>query len=362
MHFAPGGEEALALMAVDRFDVVVSDMRMPGMDGAELLTAVRINSPGTARIILSGFAEEEAVFRSTRVAHQFLSKPCDVDLLKKTISEIRAAQQAVPSERIRDLVGGIDQLPVLGDVYQRLVAAMESEGATNEDLAAIISEDIALTAELVRLVNSAFFGLPRRVESVSQAVGFLGIDVVRAVVVGYSVYTSNHSTMIDVDTVRRRSQQVAALARRSHSTLYGRSSAESADVFLAGMLHEVGVLVLSMVHGVDPIDLKGVLGSNDVTTERLTVGADRFAVGGYLLGLWGFSPDVVEAVASLSRPLEPAPQSSSMSWALGLARHALDHDLVAAEDSTDQSVADELILELDRALRQDLALVATECP
>jgi hypothetical protein len=51
-----------------------------------------------------------------------------------------------------------------------------------------------------------------------------------------------------------------------------------------------------------------------------------------------------------------------MSWALGLARHALDHDLVAAEDSTDQSVADELILELDRALRQELALVATECP
>lgn len=354
MHFVQSGEEALALTAVEPFDVVVSDMRMPGMDGAELLSAVRVDSPAAARVILSGYAEEEAVFRSTRVAHQFLSKPCDVTVLKKTIADIRAAQHAVTTDRVRDLVGRVDQLPALGDVYQRLVAAVESDRADNKELARIVSDDVALSAELLRLVNSAFFGLNRRAESVAQAVGLLGIDVVRAVVAGYSVFNSNQSTLVDVADLSRRGQQVAAMARRTFSTQSGGTMAESADAVLAGMLHEVGALVLAVVEGVDPVDVKGVLGSNDATNERLTFGADRYSVGSYLLGLWGFSPDVIQAVSSLGDPLETRIMTSPVAWALSLARHIVDGDLVPAVDLDDQSAVDDLIRELDQRLRRDL--------
>lgn len=360
MHFAHGGEEALAMVAIECFDVVVSDMRMPGMDGAQLLSAIRIDSPATARVILSGYAEEQAVFRSTRVAHQFLSKPCDVTVLKKIISDIRSAQQAVTTDRVRDLVGAVDQLPALGDVYERLTAAVESDRADHKELAHIVSDDVALSAELLRLVNSAFFGLNRRAESVAQAIGFLGIDVLRAVVAGYSVFNSGTSTLVDVNELSRRGQRVAALARRTFSTLFDGSAGDLAEVFLAGMLHEVGALVLAVVDGVDPVDVQGVLGSNDVTNERLTFGADRYSVGSYLLGLWGFSPAVTQAVNSLGQPLAVRAGMSPMSWALSLARHMVDGDLSPPEDEDDPSVLNDLIVKLDQGLRQDVQPIGSE--
>lgn len=76
MVFALGGYEALAELSRGTVDVVVTDMRMPGMDGAQLLAQVKTVSPSTARLVLSGHAEKEAILRALPVAHQFLSKPC----------------------------------------------------------------------------------------------------------------------------------------------------------------------------------------------------------------------------------------------------------------------------------------------
>ena len=337
MHFVEGGEEALAFMNERHVDVVVSDMRMPAMDGAELLGKVRATSPSTARIILSGYAEEEAVFRSTRVAHQFLSKPCDLDELRDTIEEIRGCMESVEPEAIRDLIGQLEQLPALGDVYDELVDAMERDNSSNEALGRIVSKDVALTAELLRLINSAFFGLSRQVESVAQAIGFLGVDVVRAIVAGHSLFSGAGGGVVDVDEVASRSQSVAALARTVFR-MEGGTASEAAEAYLAGMLHQVGVLVLSVLPGVDKADLTAVLASEDVTNERLVIGADRFAVGGYLLGFWGFSPAIVGAITSQAEPHADA--ENPVAWALRVAIEAARSGVGFSDD--DQSLEPKL--------------------
>ncbi len=333
IRFAEDAEQAMSMLDEEPFDVVVTDMRMPGTDGADLLAVVRSCSPSTARIVLSGYAEDEAVFRSTRVAHQFLSKPCDMDLLKRTIEEIRAAQEVVPSRKIRDLIGTVDQLPALGEVYQRLMSAIESGRANNDQLAEIISEDVALTAEILRLLNSSFFGLSRRVESVAQAIGFLGFDVLRAIVAGHSVFNQQGSSTVDVDAISRRSQRIAALSRRIHGAMNETSSAELANVYLAGMLHEVGALVLTSIDGTERLDIEGAFRSNDATVDRLVFGVDRFAVSSNLLGLWAFPPEIVQAVSSLSQ--HPDESISPMAWSLTLARHIVVNDRVNEDDFDD---------------------------
>ena len=78
---ALSGADALLAMDREAFDVVVSDMRMPGMNGAQLLTRVRDRHPATARLILSGFTNEEAVLCSIGPAHQFFAKPCEPSAL-----------------------------------------------------------------------------------------------------------------------------------------------------------------------------------------------------------------------------------------------------------------------------------------
>ena len=80
---ANSGAEALETMAQAPFDVVITDMRMPGMDGAQLLDLVKVKFPRTVRIILSGQSDRETILRSVGPSHQYLSKPCDLDELKR---------------------------------------------------------------------------------------------------------------------------------------------------------------------------------------------------------------------------------------------------------------------------------------
>ena len=246
-------------------------------------------------------------------------------------------------------------MPALGDVYQRLVRAIEAGDSDHEQLADIVCEDVALTAEILRLLNSAFFGLRRRIESVGQAIGLLGTDVLRAIVAGYSVFNHPDSLVIDADTISRRSQQVAALARRCYQTLAGASRADLAAVYLAGMLHEVGALVLGTLDDLDPAEVRAVLDSNDTTVERLVFGADRFAVSGHLLERWDFPAEIVDAVSSLGGRVEPS--ANPMTWSLAVARHIVVNNLAAdTEADTDGDNADgpsieELIHSVDAQLR-----------
>jgi DNA-binding NtrC family response regulator len=87
MEFVSGGSQALEQMARSPFDVVVSDIRMPGMDGTQLLTEIRERYPHTVRIILSGQYDGQALLGAVRVAHHHLNKPCDPDTLTATVQQ-----------------------------------------------------------------------------------------------------------------------------------------------------------------------------------------------------------------------------------------------------------------------------------
>lgn len=117
MTFAVGGPAALELLKTENFDVVVSDMRMPEVDGAALLAHVQRQQPRTVRIVLSGHTELEAALRAIPVAHQFLSKPCDAAELENVVERACALQSLVEDPKIRQAVGGIQQLPALPRVY-----------------------------------------------------------------------------------------------------------------------------------------------------------------------------------------------------------------------------------------------------
>src|SRR5215469_9947183 len=85
MSFIEGGEAALALLDQSPFDVIVSDLKMPGMDGTALLERAREHHPQVVRIVLSEYADLEAAFRAAQVAHQLLLKPCDAEMLRVAI-------------------------------------------------------------------------------------------------------------------------------------------------------------------------------------------------------------------------------------------------------------------------------------
>ena len=278
MHFAPGGHEALDMMAEQEFDVVISDMRMPSMDGAQLLAAVRAGHPRTARIVLSGHADRDMIIASVGPTQQYLAKPCEVDLLVSVVERVLALRELIGDQRLQELLGGIDSLPKPPHVYREMMALATDPDCALADIVIVIERDLTTSAEVLRLVNSAFFGLPTRVDTVGRAVSLLGLETIQALAVSGAVFRAESSPPPGLDPL-----------------------AMAGDAFLAGMLHQIALPVLAtnqpeawqqiVAAGVrDPVQLDAL------EVERF--GCSVTQASAYLLGTWGFSEAVVEAVAA----------------------------------------------------------------
>jgi putative nucleotidyltransferase with HDIG domain len=304
-RYALSGAEALRIMAEWPADVVISDMRMPGMNGVELLHKIAEDYPESVRLILSGHTDREVIMQSAVVAHQFLSKPCDTQTLVNTLRRAASVRTLLQDSAIRNMVGRTMQLPCLSTTYDTLMGVLSKSGCSATDVAEVVSKDVILTAKVMQLVNSGFFGASRRVDSVVEAITCLGIDVVRALVATVEAFDGFNATF-DEDQVREvfhHSLHVGELAR-SIAAAEGLSVAEQEDALLAGMLHDIGKLVLAKAY---PDRYAGERLTNgelwpDQALERYTIGASQAEVGAYLLGLWGFQNHIVEAVAFHDRP------------------------------------------------------------
>ena len=178
MHFALGGQEGIRALDAGGVDVLVTDMRMPGVDGVALLRHAHQHHPSVVRFILSGFAEAEARMRAVPVADQFLSKPCDAAQIECAVERALALRDALEDEALRAYLGAIDKLPSQPSVYQELQRLIASPKSGTDAVARLVERDMAMSAKLLQLVNSGFFGVARRVSSIDQAVSLLGIRTI----------------------------------------------------------------------------------------------------------------------------------------------------------------------------------------
>jgi HD-like signal output (HDOD) protein len=298
MTFVESGADALAELGKAPFDVIVTDMRMPGMDGGTLLRHVKDAHPTIARIVLSGHAEQDCVMRSLAVAHQFLSKPCDGDVLQAVIERTCNLQALLQDEATRKAVGQVDKLPSTARTYWALTDAVRKPDVGTAVLAGIVEEDPAMPAKVLQLVNSAYFGLSHRVTSIQQAVLFLGVELLKGLVLTAQVFGILEKTPIpgfSLDHLQEHSLLTARVARRLVSD---RDTAE--DAFTAAVIHDVGQIVLAQglpgpfTRVAETIRASG-RPRQDV--EREVLGVSHAEVGAYLLGVWGLPFSIIEAVA-----------------------------------------------------------------
>ena len=291
------GETALQVLATTEVDVIVSDMRMPRMDGAELLTRVRENHPEVVRIVLSGQMDGSASLRTASVAHQFLSKPCSTEALIEVIQRSCDLRSASYSHSLRRALGHIGSLPSPGTTIVELNRVMASGDVDLDEVGAIVSKDPAITAKVLQLVNSAFFGLPHSVADIRMAITYLGVMTVRNLFVASDVFRafdgSGTLKRKDVETLQARAVVVASTAADLSA---GTSEREWA--FLAGLVHDIGILALACCPAEVIGDSDHLGGGFDVVSRiEAAVGAGHADVGAYLLTMWGLPDIVVDAVA-----------------------------------------------------------------
>jgi HD-like signal output (HDOD) protein len=324
VKLANSGAEALETMAQTPFDVVITDMRMPGMDGAQLLDLVKVKFPRTVRIILSGQSDRETILRSVGPSHQYLSKPCDLDELKQRLMRAFALRDMLNDSHLKEVIGRLKTVPSLPALYVAVTEALRSSDGSIAEIGNLIAQDMGMSAKVLQLVNSAFFGLSNRVSSPQQAALLIGIENLKALVLSVQVFSDlgGHLTR-ELGFLWGHSMTTASFAK-AIARVEQSSRGVIEDAFTAGLLHDVGRLVLASAFGVEyQLVLKRAAepGALLARCEADAFGCTHNGVGAYLLGLWGLTDSIVEAVAWHHQPAHAQP----VSFSALIAVHAADY-------------------------------------
>lgn len=324
------GPLALEQMQRQPYEVIVTDMRMPGMDGAELLEIVSQRWPQAVRIVLSGFADLKQTVRLVPFAHQYLSKPCEPKRLEGVIDRCLLLHDMLHGSNLRSIVGRIRKLPALPRIYTALQGITRDDNVTVSEVASLVASDSAIAARVLQLVNSAFFRLARRITNIEQAVSYLGFAAIRNVATSVEIFSqwpAGRFAHLDQDKLQ---SQVRSVAAAAHALTVKTPIAD--DAMLAGLLHDIGYWVLAQECSADlakAVEFAAAAGIALHEAEAQVIGASHAEVGAYLLGIWGLPYPVIEAVAHHHQPQRVAQTDFDVLAALVIA-----HSLVAADDAS----------------------------
>lgn len=333
--FTASAPEALRKLAGSEFDVIVADMHMPEMGGADLLTEVMRLYPQTVRILLSDNAGLELVVRSSTAAHQLLTKPCDAATLRRTLDRALRIREMLASPGLRTVVSRMTSLPSLPAMYTKLVASLDDPEITSRELGEIIAQDVGMTAKILQIANSAFFGLYRYVANPSEAAVYLGIDTIRALTLSTSVFTAFQEAGLNPFFIGQLQQHSMATGMVAHAIAKAESLPKKAcDASLVGgLLHDAGKLVLAANCPKEYAYVLVLVGKERLTShaaESRIFGATHAEIGSYLLWLWGLPDEVCRAVAFHHRPRESSGKAFTAAVAIHVA-NALEHERAAAD-------------------------------
>lgn len=292
------GAVALATLADQPFAAVVVDLAVLGADALDFLQTAHDRFPGVVRMVMSSLDDATAVLRAVPVSHQFLAKSIAPARVLQALDRAVSLGAMLNGTALARVVGAVGALPSVPGIYRELNRVLSRYDSSIDEVAEVVEQDPAMTAKILQLVNSSYFGLQSSVVSIKQAVSFLGTNVLRTLALSVAVFRDAEryecAAGFSIDAEREMAGRTARIAAR----LVARPLADEA--FTAGMLHDIGKVILATQLPESYSDILSTARSagrpvQEVERERL--GASHAEVGGYLLGIWGMPYPIVEGVA-----------------------------------------------------------------
>ncbi|MEM7620570.1 MAG: HDOD domain-containing protein [Pseudomonadota bacterium] len=280
ISFANSGDEALSLFEERPYDIIISDMRMPKITGDILLQEVAERYPECVRLVLSGHAELSNIIDVVAPAHQFYAKPCDVNALSKSIKTIHGALQFTLDKDILPRLIQTQHFPSRPEAIEKLWDAFGQENSNLEDIYNIISSDISMTAQVLRLVNSSFFGKAKSTLDLGQAINTLGVEILKRLFKEANLFCSQNAVDSEMS---RNTNHINALANElAERTKYIASKNHASPECLreaqsAAMLYFMGYLARSSA-----AESSAEVNSNELSTLLLTI--------------WGFDEEIIDVI------------------------------------------------------------------
>lgn len=227
-------------------------------------------------------------------------------------------------KRIRRITESIINLPTLPTVISKMIELVDNPKTSSASLSRLISTDQALTARILKLANSAYYGFPREISTVNQAIVVLGFNAVRETGLSLSVFdmfkNSGDNELFDITSFWEHSMGVGLAARMVAKRV---APAAAGEAFVAGLLHDIGKIVYRQYFQSEFEMLMHYVNSEDMelclAEERVT-GTNHAQVGEWLVEKWRLPRRIVESVACHHMPAD-APKEPLFVAAVSLADH-----------------------------------------
>lgn len=270
---------------------------------------------------------------------------------------------------VANAIKKVGELSTLPEVTQHIIEVVEDPRSDAKDLHEIIKHDVALSSRILKVVNSAFYGLPGQVSSVDRAIVLLGLSAVKNIAIAASIgkmfrgqkLSSNYTSR----DLWRHSLAAACACRQLHKMLGTQASDEA---FLMGLIHDIGFLVAQQTCGdqlAEAIDAAGMSNASQSLREheKEIVGATHEEFGAALTAKWKFPLLYQATVGFHHRPFDANEkfQKAAATVYVGdllAAQLQLGFDLSAELDNVDQSVLD--LLGITEQQLQEIAAVLPE--
>ena len=340
MIFTTKFSEVILTIKERKVDVAICDFMMPVTNGIEVLEAVSFHSPGTMRIMLSGHVSDKASYAAIDIAHQFLSKPCQTKNIIKTIEKCIRLRDTICNKHILKILTQLNSLPVMKSVLGELLLSFQNENITVNEITQTIEKDPGMTASILRLVNSSFFGLSTRVYSACHAVNLIGVDALKTLAISSELFRCVNCKQLknySIDLLWEHCARVSLYAK-TISEIEGWEPDAKNKIMLSGMLHDIGKLILASTMPTKYQQVIDLVSSNEYkdicSSETAIFNVNHAEVGACLVNMWGFDDDIVDYI--LRHHDATVVRSVETNTAINLS-NKLDHEWVHLRDTVNGS-------------------------
>lgn len=360
VHIAENGIQALTIMAANRIDLVISDMRMPAIDGYQLLTHIKEHYPHTVRLILSGYADEKLVMKALlkNVARTYLFKPWDNKKLVELIGYLFETESLLQSSLL-SMINNAEDLPTIQSSHIHILSLID-EDAEIAEVAKAINADQTVAGKILHIANSAFYGL--KTGSVMEAIKYLGLKAIRDAVLSTPIMdafkVSGHLTMI-MDKQWNHAFYTNKVLVFMYERFFRKKLSEIEGN--AGLLHNIGSAFLIKHKHADYMAVKRRAAKEerfDSDLEREVMGFNHCEAGGYLLSWWELPYPIVECALYHHLPFDKRIINKELVMAVHLAqKYAYDFIAEKNTEHFDEGVYDALSIDKDKFDREIANLI-----
>jgi HD-like signal output (HDOD) protein/CheY-like chemotaxis protein len=298
VYTAISGQEALVLLEENTVDVVLSDMRMPEMDGYTLLLEIRNKYPCILRTIISGYTEEKTMLKAILkgAATKYFVKPWSNEELLEQINQMLKTQEVLYSKRILNYLNPINELPTLRSSFATVINMIESE-SNIDDIVNEIGRDPAISTMLLHVANSAMYGV--KTGSIKQAVIYLGLNNLKTLMYSMSIINTTNKSKEEknyIESIWEHSMLTNKIMHAIYHNLLNRKVPE--EGYSVGLVHNIGLVILvtynftECVICAQKIEYKGCH-SSDIELEQFCVTHEE--MGAYLIQWWNLPYVYVES-------------------------------------------------------------------